>query len=76
MRRGGGNMHPRAFPGKSGALGMKAGDRICYMPDGCCGIADEFLSDGDVLMTWDDGTFGIVKWNNLSPLRDSFGCAN
>ena len=29
------------------------------------GTADEFLHDGDALVTWDDGTYGTVKWNSL-----------
>ena len=59
-------MHPFAFPGnRSGAFDMRSGDRVVHEPDGRTGVADEFLHDGDALMTWDDGTFGTVKWNNL-----------
>ncbi len=61
-------IHPFAFENnKSGACGMKAGDRIVYVIDGRHGVADEFLQDGDAFVTWDDGTFGTVKWNNLYP---------
>lgn len=48
---------------------MKAGDRVRHDPDGRSGVVDEFLSDGDAYITWDDGTFGIVKWSLLSPLK-------
>lgn len=59
-------MHPIALEGnRSGALGMKAGDRVRHIPDGRTGTADEFLHDGDALITWDDGSYGTVKWNNL-----------
>jgi hypothetical protein len=45
---------------------MRAGDRVVYLLDGRCGVADEFLSDGDTFVTWDDGTFDTVKWNHLT----------
>jgi len=61
------HMHPHALPNKSGACGMKAGDRVIYTINGRRGVADEFMHDGDAFMTWDDGTFGTVKWNNLIP---------
>lgn len=32
-------------------------------------MLDECLQDGDAYVTWDDGTFGTVKWNHLSPER-------
>lgn len=61
-------MHPLAIAGnRSGAIGMVAGDRIRHLIDGRIGTADEFLHDGDTLVTWDDGTFGTVKWRNLAP---------
>ena len=61
-------MHPLALTGhRNGARGMKAGDRVRYTLDGRAGTADEFLSDGDTLVSWDDGTFGAVKWNHLEP---------
>jgi hypothetical protein len=44
---------------------MRAGDRVRYMLDGRIGRADEFLSDGDAFVTWEDGTYGTVKWNHL-----------
>jgi NOL1/NOP2/fmu family ribosome biogenesis protein len=49
---------------KSGAFDMKEGDRVRYI-DGRIGVADEFLQDGDALVTWEDGSSGTVKWNNL-----------
>lgn len=61
-------MHPHAIPeNKSGAFGMKAGDKVRYTINNKTGIADEFLSDGDAYITWDDGSYGIVKWNYLVP---------
>lgn len=54
-------MHPLAFIKESGALGMKAGDRFVHA-DGRRGVLDEFLPDGDAFVTWDDGSFGIIKW--------------
>jgi hypothetical protein len=60
--------HPLAITGhQNGARGMRAGERIVYILDGRTGTADEFLGDGDALITWDDGTSGIVKWNHLEP---------
>lgn len=59
--------HPMALPNKSGACGMKAGDRVIYTIDGRTGIADEFLQDGDTFVVWDDGSFDTVKWNHLKP---------
>lgn len=62
-------MHPLARDGnKSGAFDMRAGDRIRSI-DGREGVADEFLSDGDALVTWRDGTSETVKWNTLSTLE-------
>lgn len=61
-------MHPLSqSEHRNGACGMKAGDHVQYTIDGRIGIADEFLSDGDAFVTWDDGTFGTVKWNHLVP---------
>jgi hypothetical protein len=45
------------------------GERVRYTIDGRTGVADEFLSDGDTFVTWDDGTFGNVKWNHLEPAQ-------
>lgn len=65
--------HPLAIPGgKSGAFGMTEGDRVVFVCPGAkdhgrSGVADEFLSDGEAFVTWDDGTYGTVKWNYLRP---------
>ena len=61
-------MHPLAISKKNGANGMKAGDRVVYTIDGRAGTADEVMHDGDCLMTFDDGSFEVVKWNHLVPL--------
>lgn len=59
--------HPFAFPGnRSGANGMKAGDRVIYI-DGRRGVVDEFLHDGDAFVTFDGGVFETVKWHGLRP---------
>jgi hypothetical protein len=50
---------------RNGARGIKAGDRIVYSIDGRHGVTDEFLPDGEAFITFDDGTFGEVKWNHL-----------
>lgn len=61
-------MHPFAqTEHRSGACGMKAGDRFIYTIDGRRGVADEFLHDGEAFVTWDDGTFGTIKWNHMRP---------
>lgn len=61
-------MHPSAFPNnRSGAWMMRAGDRVVYQIDGRHGIADEFLPDGDAFVSFDDGSYGTVKWNHLAP---------
>jgi len=61
-------MHPLALPfGKSGAMGMKSGDRIIYTINGKHGVADEFLPDGEAFVTFDDNTYDTVKWNHLIP---------
>jgi hypothetical protein len=58
-------MHPLAIPGnRSAAFEMKAGDRVVSL-DGRRGVADEFLPDGDALVTFDGGTFGELWWNTL-----------
>jgi hypothetical protein len=63
-------MHPLAFPErKSGACGMKAGERVIYTIDGRHGVADEFLHDGEAFVSFDDGKFETVKWNHLIPER-------
>ena len=61
-------MHPLAshVAAQSGAFELKAGDHI-ITPDGRRGVADEFLQDGDALVSWDDGTFGVVRWNHIRP---------
>jgi len=68
-------MHPYAFKdNKSGAYDMKAGNRVIYTLDGRRGVADEFLQYGDTYITWDDGTFGNVKWRLL--VKEMEGEAN
>lgn len=66
-------MHPLAVPTdhrRNGALGMRTGQRIIYAPDGRCGVADEFLQDGEVYLTLDDGSHVATKWRFVSPEPD------
>ena len=66
-------MHPLAFPerrsgGNSGTdREVHSGERVIYDIDGRHGMLDECLHDGDAFVTWDDGTFGTVKWYHLRP---------
>lgn len=70
-------MHPFAFTDpdfRSGGTNkngqqMQNGDRVRCMLTGKTGVADEFLSDGDTFVSWDDGTFGTVKWHHLEPIK-------
>lgn len=48
---------------------MRSGDRVVYVIDGRHGIADEFLHDGDALVTFDDGKHEAVHWCHLMPER-------
>lgn len=63
------NPHPMAYPGdgRSGAWGLRSGDRFVYDIDGRHGWADEFLSHGDAFVTFDDGEHATIKWNAMSP---------
>lgn len=63
--------HPLASAEKrSGANSMKAGDRVYYTIDDRYCIADEFLSDGEALVTFDGGVHAIVNWHNLRPTKE------
>ena len=60
--------HPLAWTGHhNGANGMMSGDRVRYAIDGREGVADEFLSDGEALVSFDDGSCETVKWHHLRP---------
>ena len=65
-------MHPLAISGLNGGNSgawneVHAGDHVIYLIDGRTGTLDECLQDGDAFVTWDDGTFGTVRWYNLAP---------
>lgn len=69
-------MHPFAIQHPSGQKSggncgawneVNAGDEIIYLIDGRIGTLDECLSDGDAFVTWEDGSFGTVKWHHLAP---------
>lgn len=63
--------HPLAFPGnKSGGVGadgntIRAGQLMIHLPDYRNCTLDECLSDGDAFVTWEDGSYGTVKWKSL-----------
>lgn len=60
--------HPLALPGSfSGAHDLRAGDRFVYTLDGRHGRVDEFLQDGEALVTFDDESYSTVKWRHMSP---------
>ena len=60
-------MHPLARTNnQSGTMNLRSGDRVRHILDGRIGVADEFTQDGDALMTWSDGSFGIVRSTHLS----------
>lgn len=63
--------HPLAREGaKSGAYGMKSGDRIQHhLYPQLVGTADEFLQDGTVLVSWDNGTHSELKWGEVKKLE-------
>ena len=65
-------MHPLAIKGISGGNSggwneVHSGDHVICLTSGKTGVLDECLHDGDAFVTWDDGTFGTVKWHNLAP---------
>jgi hypothetical protein len=63
--------HPLAMNNNSGAMGMKAGERLFHIPSQQWCVADEFLHDGDAFVTFDDGRHDTVKWSSLSKAPDA-----
>lgn len=60
--------HPYAFPdNRSGAMGVRAGERFVRLTDGRRGRLDEALPDGEAFVTWDDGTHDTIKWGRIAP---------
>jgi hypothetical protein len=63
--------HPlawRAMSGNGFDLGrgrFTGDDRIICTLNGKHGYMDEAMHDGDALVSYDDGTFDIVKWGHL-----------
>lgn len=51
--------------GTTGVGGLMSGDRIIYTIDHRHGWADEFLPDGETLVTFDDGEHTTVNWRWL-----------
>ena len=65
MTRGKTMTHPNGgFTDRNERL-VRAGDRVRYLIDGREGTLDEALHDGDAFVTFDDGSFGTVRWWNL-----------
>jgi len=69
-------MHPLAIENKNGFTDrrgeeVKAGDKVIHLLDEKTAILDEALHDGDALVTWEDGSFGTVKWHNLLKAGDA-----
>jgi hypothetical protein len=69
-------MHPFAIEhpighksaGNSGAWNeVCSGDQVIYLIDGRTGVLDECMHDGEAFVTWDDGTYGVIKWHHLAP---------
>lgn len=64
-------MHPHAFKGSGNGFtdhdgnSVREGNRVLYTIDGRYAIMDEALHDGDAFVTFEDGTFGTVKWTHL-----------
>jgi len=47
---------------------LKEGDRVVYILEDkiqWVGVVNEFLPDGEVYCTADDGSYHIVKWSHL-----------
>lgn len=61
-------MHPMAFKNDNGANGMKAGDRFRYKIDGCTGVVDELLQDGDAYVTFDGEVYDCIKWHHMEKI--------
>lgn len=65
-------MHPLAMRTKSGGNSgawneVHFGDHVICLITGRIGTLDECIHDGEALVTWDDGRFGVTKWYNLAP---------
>lgn len=57
--------HPMARPNNnSGAFDMKAGDTVIDHDGKTC-TADEFLQDGEVYVSYKDGTYATLNWNQV-----------
>lgn len=59
--------HPLSFEGSSpsGFFGHTSGDILTHSSGKKCRL-DEALPDGEAFVTFEDGTYGEVKWNSLS----------
>jgi hypothetical protein len=61
------DMHPFAFPDNdTGALGMKSGQTLIDNEGNIC-TADEFLTDGEVFVSYPDGSYSTLKWTQVRP---------
>lgn len=66
-------MHPLARSGNKTGFDLgepiHGGDRVLHR-SGKRGVMDEALHDGGALVSFDDGTFGEVKWRTLTKEPD------
>lgn len=69
-------MHPHAFRDNNGGFidgndrKVTEGDLVEYKYENHRrGVLDEALQDGDAFVTWDDGSFGTVKWIHLCKIN-------
>ena len=65
-------MHPLAFEENKSAFTryrtgerFQTGDKIRHAKDGRTGTLDEVLHDGEAFVTWDDGTYDTLKWEEI-----------
>lgn len=68
-------VHPHAFPGSKGGFidgfdeKVNEGDRVFYTIDRKIATMDEALHDGDAFVSFEDGSYGTVKWRHLIKVK-------
>ncbi len=68
--------HPLAFKDNRGGFTdgngneVREGDKVLYAIGHRRAVLHEALHDGDAFITFEDGTFGTVKWRLLCKLVD------
>ncbi len=67
--------HPHSFPGNKNGFHdgfdekVEEGDKVFYTVDRRIATLDEALQDGDAFVTFEDGSYGTVKWRNLVKIK-------